>query len=280
MVNGKWLMVKRNVGKFVLGSLVIISLLVILLAVFHLLPSFWNWAVNFGVFILPRSQGQIQLPEVGTLISAIFPFTIFIPLFIKSKFKYMSLLLWAIAGGLGAYPRFEYFHFLPAIPFLAITSAIFFTNLDWKNMIARTFTILYLVVCFGLFGGFFMRNFNEGTRFYEKEVQDLVLYVKTNTNSGDKIFVINWWDNIYALTETMPTTKPWVPQLSWYQEISGIQEAEVADLEKTKTKIVLMQGFSESGLASYKPQKIYDYIMLNYDVKEKVDGIEIFVPKK
>jgi len=91
---------------------------------------------------------------------------------------------------------------------------------------------------------------------------------------------MNWWDNIYALTGTLPATDPWVPQLSWYQDIPGIQEKEVLDLTKSKPKLIILQDYVDSGLASYIPQKLYTYVMSNYHLKEKVDGLEILIPNK
>ncbi len=270
----------KDYFKVALGGAVILILFVVALSLFGILPSFWNWAIGFGVFILPKSQGQIQLPEVNTLISAIFPFTIFILLFIKSKFRYISLLLWAIAGGLGALPRFEYFHFQPAVPFLAIAVGLVLTSLEKKDILIKIFISGYIVFSLILFSRYIVRNFGGGTRFLETNVSDIVSYVKNNTNEGDAIFVMNWWDNIYALTGTLPGVKPWVPQLSWYQEVPGIQEKEVESLESSKPKIILMNEYEDTGLASYKPQKIYDYVMLNYELKEEVGGIQILVPNK
>jgi len=189
------------------------------------------------------------------------------------------LLLWAVAGALGAYPRFEYFHFQPAVPYLAIATGIFFSGKFLKEKLIKIFLVVYALGSLYLFGGFFMRNFNEGIRFYESDVQDLVLYVKTNTNQGDKIFVMNWWDNIYALTDTLPAVDPWVPQLSWYTELPRIQEKMVNDLALSKPKIIILNPYSESGLSAYIPQKVFDYIIANYRLKQKLDGIEILIPK-
>jgi len=70
-----------------------------------------------------------------------------------------------------------------------------------------------------------------------------------------------------------------VPQLSWYMEISGIQEKMVTDLKVSKPKLILLNPYSESGLSAYVPQKVYDYVTANYKLKQKVDGIEILIPK-
>jgi hypothetical protein len=265
--------------KFISGVLIVLAIFVLSLFTFHLLPSFWNWAVHFGIFILPKAEGQIQLPDLKALAVSTFPFLILIPLIWKDFRKNINLLVWAVAGSLGAYPRFEYFHFQPAIPFLAIASGIFFSSNFPKQKLIKTFTILYVLGSLYLFSEFFMRNWKEGVRFYESDVQDVVSYVKYSMKSGDKIFVMNWWDNIYALSDTLPAVNPWVPQLSWYMEIPGIQEKMVTELETSKPKLILLSSYSETGLSAYVPQKVFDYISANYKLKQKVDGIEILTPK-
>ena len=267
----------QSMMRFIYGGLIVLGIFTLLLVTFKLLPSFYDWAVRFGIFILPKAEGQIQLPDVRTLLMATLPFAIFIPFLINKKTRNLNLLLWAFAGALGAYPRFEYFHFQASLPFLAIASGIVLTGV--KNKWTKVFIGIYIFGSIFLFANFFLRNYHEGTRFYEQNVIDVVNYVKENSKPGDKIFVMNWWDNIYALTEDLPATDPWVPQLSWYQGISGIQEKEVTDLKDSKPKLILLQDYVDSGLASYKPQKVYDYVMTNYELKEKVDGIEVLIPK-
>jgi hypothetical protein len=243
------------------------------------LPGFYNWAINFGIFVLPKASGQIQLPDLKALAVTVFPFLLFIPLIWKTGRKNINLLIWAIAGALGAYPRFEYFHIQPAIPFLALASGVFFSGKFLKEKLVKIFVVFYALGSLYLFGGFFMRNFKEGVRFYEQDVQDIVLYVQSNTNEGDKVFVMNWWDNVYALSDRLPAVNPWVPQLSWYMEITGIQEKIVNDLASSKPKLIILNPYSESGLSAYIPQKVYTYVTANYKLKEKVDGVEILVQK-
>lgn len=106
-----------------------------------------------------------------------------------------------------------------------------------------------------------MRNFNEGTRFFETDVADVVSYIDSNTQSSDRIFIMNWWDNVYALSDRLPAINPWIPQLSWYTEIPGIQEKMVEDLTSVKPKLIILYPYSDSGLSAYIPQKVYIYVM-------------------
>ena len=262
----------KVVKKFILGAVVVAVPFVLLLLIFNLLPSFWDWAVNFGVFALPKAKGQIQLPDIKTLLVSLLPFAIFVPSIIKPK-KYLVLLLWAIAGMLGAYPRFEYFHFQPAIFYLAIAGALLF--LEKKNIILRIFIPIYLLGSFYLVYTYFAKNLNEGTRFYENDVAEVVDYINYNTKRGDNIFVLNYWDNIYALTDTLPSTRPWIPQLAWYMEMPGIQENIIEDLRNNPPKLIIYKPYTGYGLASYIPKKVYDYITKNYRMVNNIEGIEI-----
>jgi len=265
--------------KFVFGVLLTSLIWVVGFWVWGIFPSFYKWAINFGIFVLPKAQGQVQLPNFKNLVVSVFPFLIFIPLFLKTRKKNIDLFFWCVAGSLGAYPRFEYFHFQPAIPFLAISTALVITEIKNLKGFLRIFIILYLLGTSYLFFGFFIRNWREGTRFYEQDVTDVVSYITKNTREGEKIFVMNWWDSVYALSNRLPATNPWVPQLSWYQEIQAVQDKEISDLKTSKPSVIILYPYSESGLSVYIPQKLYNYVIANYKLKEKVDGIEVLIPR-
>lgn len=269
----------KSAKKLALGIFAVFIPFVLALWLIGILLPFINWAVNFGIFVLPKAQGQVQLPDLKNLIVSAFPFLVFVPLIWKTGRKNINLAVWSIAGALGAYPRFEYFHFQPALPFLAIASGLVFSDIRKLKGIWKLFIVFYLLGSFYLFANFFIRDFQEGTRFYEQDVVDVVNFVRSNSSPNDKIFVMNWWDNIYALSVTLPATNPWVPQLSWYQDIPGIQEKEVSDLETVKPKIIILNPYSESGLSAYIPRKVYNYVTANYRLEEKVDGIDILIQK-
>ena len=124
-----------------------------------------------------------------------------------------------------------------------------------------------------------MRNYKEGTRFYETNVSNIVTFVNYNTKVGDRIFVLNWWDNIYALTGTEPSTRPWTPQLSWYMDIPGVQEKMMESLEKDPPRLIIYNPYTISGLSSYVPQKVYDFVTENYRIRQRVDNLEILIKK-
>jgi hypothetical protein len=254
---------------FFFGSTAIILIALFGLWLSGLLKYFYDWAINFGIFILPVSQGQIQIAGIRTILICLFPFLSFIPLLFMERKKHLPLLVWAISGAMSAYPRFEYFHLLPGIPFISMASAILFSKFQ-KNTVLKFYSLIYILGLIYLFMSFFIRSYREGVRFY----------IKDNSAPGDRIFVLNWWENLYALTDTLPAVTPLVPQLEWYQEMRGIQEAEVESLKLRKAKMVIVKPYTQSGLASYIPKTLYGYLKENYNFKTKIGGIEIWVPKK
>lgn len=92
--------------------------------------------------------------------------------------------------------------------------------------------------------------------------------------------VLNWWDSLYAFTNTLPAVRPLVPQLAWYQEREGVQEREVESLSENKPKFVVLNPYTEYGLSSYIPREVYNYVIANYKLKHKIGGIEILSPKE
>jgi len=270
---------KDRILKFVGGSVIVFSLFFVLVYALGILPDFWNWAIKFGIFVLPKSQGQIQFPALRNILASLFPFLIFLPLFLNQKSKILNLFLWAFAGFLGAFPRFEFFHFQPAIPYLAIATSLLISNLNFRSFFLRLFLAFYFLASFYLVLSFCLKNCGKGTRFYEREVLEVISYVKKSTSPGEKILVLNWWDSVYPLSDTLPATRPWVPQLPWYQNLPGIEEKEIDDLKEEKPNLILLYPYTDSSLSSYVPQKLYGYVKENYDLKDKIGNIEVLKRK-
>jgi len=277
---------KDKILKFTYGSIVVFVVFLIFIYSADIMPDFFNWAVKFGIFTLPKLKGQIQFPDFKNIIVSFFPFIIFLYMFFNtlSRQKYkksniVNLFLWSFAGVLGTFPRFELFHFQPAVPYLAIATSIAISNLNFRTFSYRLFLIFYFSTSFYLVFSSLHRNYGKETRFYDREVLKVVEYIKNNTIYDEKIFVLNWWDSIYALTNTMPASRPWVPQLAWYQELPGIEEKEVNSIEKNKPKLILLYPYTDFGLSSFVPQKLYHYVQENYKLKDKVGNLEVLEPK-
>lgn len=255
----------------------------------NLINSFYYWAVQFGIGYLPKAEGQVKLPGIKQLLSLIMPYSFFLLGLVyvykarklpKDVGIILVLLVWIIFLSLSVYPRWEYFHFQPAIPFIAILSGILFFEFRLKNRYVLGCLLAIAICSTYLLGRFYYLNWQKPTRFFEKETIETSLWLKDNTNPGDKIFILNSWDHLYALSNTLPATDPWIPTLSWYMDYQNVQDKVVSDLEQTKPKYIVFEPYKDSGLGSYRPVKIDNYIKANYTLKEMIAGrFEILEPK-
>ena len=252
----------------------------LLASILKILPNLIEWTVNFGIFYLPKAPGQILLPTFRQLASSFFPFLILLPIILQKERKYLEVAVWALVGVLGVYPRFELFHFQPAIPFLAIGAATIYSRAPKKVSVNWSTIILwgYLVLTLVLVGKFVIREWKMGDRFFDPDVlqvSSLIINYQPST-----VFILNYWDSIYALSGTIPATKPLVPYLPWYLEYKNLKGQIAKDLILNKPDIIVKGIYQESGLGSYKVTEIDALIARYYHSQDQIDGVEIYVLNK
>jgi hypothetical protein len=272
--------VVSKVSKLLTGMAGVLILSFIIIYSFGIWRDYVYWTIYFGIFTLPRAAGQVNLPTLRQVVVYLYPFSILLPIFFTNKKKDWDLPVWAAAGIMGAYPRFELFHFQPALPFLAIAGGLVVSKVNnyksARNIVFRNFVILYLLAFGVLFVRSTQRSWGKEVRFYDSEVQQVAEYVRNNTSTNQPIYVLNYWDNIYALTDTLPAAKPWYPYLPWYINLPGVENEIVDDLNNTKPNTVVIKEPEGTGLASFKAEEMYSYIQDNYSEVNKVDGVSIY----
>ena len=220
-----------SVWRLATGLLTIFVAFVLLLYSFGILDDFYFWAIKFGVLYLPSAVGQTSFPTVKQFLFAVFPLIIFVfdP----------ALLPFTFAGLMGVYPRWELFHFQPALPFLAITISTFVFSsqkrLFYKSKITKPSVMFFLVMflCVGIY-----RSLGNNTRFYESDVTKITEEIKEIKT--DDIYIINYWDNVYALTNTVPATKPLIPYIPWYLSYSVTEQSIMNDLKNKMPEVIVV----------------------------------------
>lgn len=211
--------------KFLKGSVVIGILFLLIMFVFGIADDFYLWAIKFGIFYLPGAEGQVLIPTLKQLIFSIAPFLVL--------FFNFTLLPWILAGIAGIYPRFELFHFQPALPFLAIAvSNIIFSK---QKILIKSIIVVFIFAF--LFLGL-KRQIGTNTRFLEPEV--IKITDEINKVGAKDIYIINYWDNIYALTGTVPATKPLIPYIPWYLNYQNNKELIINDLKLKMPKVLVV----------------------------------------
>ena len=267
--------------RFALGILSTFLIAILTIWVLGFLKDFYYWTFEFGIGILPKAQGQINLPSLRQLAISFFPFSIlFFLLFTQKRKESILISIWVIAGALGTFPRWELFHFQPAIPFLAIAGGLVFSQIKKLKPIINILLVGYVVLSVVLVSKYYLREWGRETRFFEPEIKQIVTYVKKNTEQNDKIYVLNAWDSVYALSNTLPAVRPWIPHLPWYMKLPDIQEDIVSSLDIVRPNLIMQGEYSEAGLGSYKPELIDEYIKDNYEINDNIGSYLIFIPTK
>lgn len=218
---------KKDILYFVSGIFLIFTVFAIVMARLGILDDYYKWAIEFGIFYLPKIEGQVQLPNLKQLLFAIAPFLV---LFFKLD---ILVLLFATVGAMGVYPRWELFHFQPALPFVAIAISNFLFS-GKKNL----FKIIVLAIfSWHLFIGV-DRILGSETRFYEPQVRNIVSEIRKKKSKD--VYIVNYWDNLYALSVTQPVTKPLIPYIPWYLNYKNTKSDILNDLRiKTPQSIVI-----------------------------------------
>jgi hypothetical protein len=96
--------------------------------------------------------------------------------------------------------------------------------------------------------------------------------IKSLTKSGERIFVLNSWDSLYALSDRMPSVKPWIPQLEWIMNLPNVEKSLVNDILSIPPKLVVMSLYTEVGLSSFKPKELTDIIFKFYETDKVIDN--------
>lgn len=222
-INSKELSVHtlKRIKNFIFGAAIGIILFCIFLLAIGVLDDLYFWAFKFGIFYLPQADGQISLPTLKQFAVNIFPLSalLFSP----------NLALWAIPGVVGVYPRWELFHFQPALPFVAYAIVKAVKLHMGGGGVYKYFLAIYLLALILMVGRGIAKDLDNNTRFYESEVVNVVDELKAH--NVKTLYVANYWDNIYGLSGAVPVTRPLIPYIPWYLDVVGVKENISSDLK-------------------------------------------------
>lgn len=264
---GLSLLVNRNfsgLGKFIISALSVAAIFIFTVWYLQILPDYFFWSIKYGITELP-SLSQKVYPALGQLITGMWPFLIILTIpFVKSRLKFFEYFLWGIAGMMGVFPRWELFHFQPALPFLALLIGHAFFQIKPIGLIVKSWLIFYLVITLVLAIRAVSIDWHQPDRFFEPEVYQIISYIKLSTTSSDKIFVLNSWDHIYAMSNRLPASKPWIPGLYWVMNLPGMQQRVVNSLVENPPSEIIFKDHDVQGLGSYRFDILENYIFSHF----------------
>lgn len=260
----------RRIPYFVLPFL---FLLVFQLVVFwqkQIAPDFVFWALYFPFFQASKMPGYILWPTLRQVAVVLSLILFFLPIIVKRRKATNLIIPTAIVLLLFAYPRFDYFHLIPAVSILSLAVR---DNTKELVKLKKKSHSWFLVSIFGLVfltiftARFFINNWTNQVRFFEKDIFVVASLVSKITPQNERVYIQNGPDQILPLAQVMPV-KPWVDEFPWYLEGTGIQDQVVLSLAIQKPAYIIFKPYDagddpyQTGV--YRPQKIADYLDIHY----------------
>lgn len=270
-----------NLFKSALGLLIIALLVSLYVLKTGIINDYIFWTFTVPTVWYPKLPGYSNWPTFPQLIMISIIFLPGIVLTLKNlKTSRMSLkiiLLFWIGLFIVAFPRFDYFRFQPALVAYIILVALLLKKANIAILCLPILLAIFILSPDNL------GNINLPTRFYGPGELALAKHIEQLSSTPDKIYLLGVPSIEYVLSNRLPP-KPWVDNYVWYMEIEGIQDKVLAGFQKEKPKLILWKT-PKSGnwydLGVYQPQKIVEYIMINYEKTGNLnDGIELWTIKK
>lgn len=267
---------------FVIGILISLFTILVTFVIFGIMPDFIFWSVRFGIFHLPKAQGQVFFPSIKTILFNLIPFSVIFLSFILNRKNFnKDLFLWSIFPAFGILPRWELFHFQPALPFLAIFFAVFINSKALKNKFLIPIKFVLILVLFAQFTFAVLKVWKKEVRFFDDDVKKVVSSIDNLNFDERSIYIVNYWDNIYAFTDTLPSTKHYIPYLAWYINYGNIKNHLISEIKLNLPEAIVRQKYSDSGLASFKIDELEEIIERYYFLGSSVLGnVDIYLKNK
>lgn len=255
---------KRIKNILTFSAPILLGVALTLLVVFSLSiqNEFYKWAIILPFFKAGSMPGYVQLATLRQLIFTASLFIVFAPLYIKSQYTIKYYLTASLLMVLFVYPRFDYFHLIPA---LSTLSLVFASTLSFKNLKRAAFVFLLPLLIFEL--RYLQGNLNKPVRFFENDIETAAQNLKNLTGITDTIYLQNAPDQLMPLSGRLPP-KPWADEFPWYLEYSDTQDLVLNAIKNQKPKFVVYLSYIEGTTYSqgaYKPKEIANYLDQSYE---------------
>lgn len=237
------------------------------------ITEFYDWVIYFPFFEASAIPGYKLLPTFKQTLPIIAVALFFIPSLVTKSLRSSFFALTGLIACLFAYPRFDYFHFVPAISVFSLALPF---NLKAYNKTKKPLILLSLVGLLLMFlytTRYFIRNRTDEVRFFDKEITETAQLLKEKFPEGKTVYVQNGPDQLLALANLTPVS-PWADEFPWYLErmpvnhSSSLDAVIVKSIELQKPDYVIYKPYVQGelyDLGVYKPKAIADYIDKNYE---------------
>lgn len=229
------------------------------------LSEFFNWVFVFPFFKASNMPGYISLPAPKQILPIILVYSLCLPGNFITK-KNRSLFIISLVLVLFAYPRFDFFHLIPA---LAVSSILFGQKLRTLSKASSYIKLTFLLLVFLLAtytARYILKNNTTEIRFFEAEITGAASFLELTTDKKDPIYVQNGPDQILPLASRLPV-KPWADEFPWYLENTTLQSTIVSSMISDNPKFIVFKPYNKGAkydLGVYRPIEIADYLDRKY----------------
>lgn len=241
--------------------------------------DFWYWTVVFNLTTFAEFGRKSPFLTGIVRVGAVFGFVVFSLLY-KSQQKLAFWIGLFILGSLAAvFARFDFIHFQPALPFVALGTVLALSFL-WENKKARALIGVYLAGAIFFLSVFYQGHLGQKVLFFDNETYTIAEKIKELSDPGERIFVFGAVPHLYQMSDTLPSGDVFVFQFPWFLMIT--EDMILDGIKKDRPRLVVadrsvvIQG---DPITSYAA-KINSYLLESYETRERIGSVEFLVPKE
>ncbi len=257
----------KQLGLFILGGILPMAVNILYLYQIGVFKDFWFWTVSHNLTGYAGLEGRWPIFGEGVrFLAVIFP--ALVVTWVAKRMSYPHL-LFLLSVLFYVFPRFGLIHAQIALPIAVylISRKLPLTLIVSLLLLGTVFTFRVLV-----------KDTPGKIFFYDSNTQEIIDYVKTNTQSNKPIYVYGVNDNIYHLTQTLPPQKIWIELLKG-NIIPGVEDTLISTLSTDPPQFVLVDpqaSIDGQKIREFTP-KIYAYLQDNFRRKINLsNGIEVW----
>ena len=164
---------RKGFSYFILGIIPFPLLMIFYFIKIDVFPDFWYWTVIYNLTTF--SQFGKKYPDTPGLlrIVGVFGMSLF-SLSFKKKRLVFWIFLFLLGGLASAYARFDFVHFQPVLPFLAIATVLSFQSLPFKGL-AALIKGGYIAGSILLLTTFYRGHLGNKVFFFDQEIKKIAV---------------------------------------------------------------------------------------------------------
>ena len=244
--------------------------------------DFVFWTLYFPFLKASQMPGYVLWPTIRQAAIIGSTYLLFLPIITKQKLENLFFLITGLVLLMFAYPRFDYFHLIPALSVLSLSVGPTVNFLGKSKFQVSVVTGLFFIFISLFTLRYYLNNWTDEVRFFEREILDSASSLKEMTRPNQIVYIQNGPDQLFPLATVQPP-KPWADEFSWYLELAGMQDKIVTAIQKEQPRIAVYQPYGNEGryeLGSYRPNLIANYLEEYYQNSKKLsDSLWVKIPK-